>query len=874
MKCAWSLICLLTLGGLLSLSGAEKSPEPARKSYPVPWLRFAEFSTMPNLGDAHLLCDGDLKNNASWTQGTEAPGTLFFRFPKPVDIDSFRFMQGQSAVTCCRLYGDLTGKGSFDVLLSEYKVKKSEPNQWITLPVNRRQVHGLKWEAVSGNANYRTAYPTLREIEILSPAPVQLPEEKLPVRPAVSSGREIPMPPLTKREIDIRLCTDMWSYGLPTSDCRNPKKMKIARKVASFRNHPGIRKVVRYLKKVDANSVRLFVETPCVYDSLPWKSALWENYGDDLLKGLAGELAEQGIKLYYFSHAWMAPFQKRGMRAPMPFCRWDYPYEQSDRVRHIDPGKYKVQYPCTLCDAHFRTTWTQYLCEALDQGASGVYLMPDEWYFKGHDLRYMNCPACTEEFRKMYGYASPPAKIEDSDHYRKWKLFEYRKLAEVFDHAAETIRSRHPEAVIVRSDCAVGNASRGRMETTTAADIIWRRRDLADYAQMYCSGGKQEIAFVKEHEAVAGKDKLSGSMQWLGISHREKPDYPVQLHGIALADVMLGARAIDHYRMSYIQDKGWTENLIRCNRMIRLLEAWGIDRTDVPDSVCLLVSRASEDWWSLRERMRVSKRNQTAAFYLHLAGTDINTQKLQISENPRDRYHVQNETRGQGAKTAMNNLLTDNGVPYRIRYMDRPDTLKNLASFRLILVPFAYAVSDESFRLLEDAVKKGVRVVLFDQLAPADETGKLRKEPLLKKLLKYPNVTYLPESPAGQDGNLRKRKQYMDLIRNALAGSGHSFRSDRNSVSYVVTEYADKKGWILFLANWERKRTTTVSLALPGQEKARYAAECFSSAENVLREGVIASRNKWNAKDLSGFQIALKPAEVKLIRILREGARP
>ena len=126
----------------------------------------------------------------------------------------------------------------------------------------------------------------------------------------------------------------------------------------------------------------------------------------------------------------------------------------------------------------------------------------------------------------------------------------------------------------------------------------------------------------------------------------------------------------------------------------------------------------------------------------------------------------------------------------------------------------------------------------------------------------------------GQDGNLRKRKQYMDLIRNALAGSGHSFRSDRNSVSYVVTEYADKKGWILFLANWERKRTTTVSLALPGQEKARYAAECFSSAENVLREGVIASRNKWNAKDLSGFQIALKPAEVKLIRILREGARP
>ena len=68
-------------------------------------------------------------------------------------------------------------------------------------------------------------------------------------------------------------------------------------------------------------------------------------------------------------------------------------------------------------------------------------------------------PACTEEFRKMYGYASPPAKIEDSDHYRKWKLFEYRKLAEVFDHAAATIRSSSRAAFCRKFRWAAGISS-------------------------------------------------------------------------------------------------------------------------------------------------------------------------------------------------------------------------------------------------------------------------------------------------------------------------------------------------------------------------------------------------------------------------------
>jgi hypothetical protein len=278
-----------------------------------------------------------------------------------------------------------------------------------------------------------------------------------------------PLPAFTRKEIDIRLCIDVWYAGLaPKADA------------VSLEKNATFQETLKRFKEADANSARLFVETCCCADEMPWKSArLWPSHGADQLGPMAKVLHQKGLKLYFFTHAWMSPFQQRGRRAEFPYCRWDYPYEQSDRMIGVD-DHYKLAYPCIISESSFRNNWLQLLSEAIDQGADGVYLMPDEYYFKGHNLSRANCPFCAAEFKNMYGYDSLPkgggftvtkvggtsvinwGKVDDTEQYRKWKLFEYRKIAGVFQSVSAELKRRYPKAQIVMSDNKITEDLGGR----------------------------------------------------------------------------------------------------------------------------------------------------------------------------------------------------------------------------------------------------------------------------------------------------------------------------------------------------------------------------------------------------------------------------
>ena len=99
--------------------------------------------------------------------------------------------------------------------------------------------------------------------------------------------------------------------------------------------------------------------------------------------------------------------------------------------------------------------------------------MPDEWYYKGHNLATANCPACREAFKKAYGYDSMPKQVEDTEQCRKWKLFEYRQHAALFQSISAELASTSRTPNSSRATAKAASRSiRRRMEHTIPADIM------------------------------------------------------------------------------------------------------------------------------------------------------------------------------------------------------------------------------------------------------------------------------------------------------------------------------------------------------------------------------------------------------------------
>ena len=389
-------------------SSPSGHPDPSWGS-PLPWSRFARVETLPGMQAIAKLNDGNPDTCGIWCTGAEGGGEIAIRFPGPMEITQFRFLQ-QDGATKYRLTADVHGKGAFDTIIKEQTDAKPVVKQFIGISVHRK-VHGLTLAFLEGAAGYRSVY------------------------------------------------------------------------------------------------------------------------------------------------------------------------EQSDRMIGVD-DHYKLAYPCIISDPAFRNNWLELLSEAIEHGADGVYLMPDEYYYKGHNLSRASCPLCAAEFKKMYGYDSLPkgggftvakvggtsvinrGKVDDTEKYRKWKLFEYRKIADVFQSVSAELKRRYPKAQIVMSDNKITEDLGGRLEHNIALDIIENDPN-ADLSQVYGNAILDNVgsisAYARRIAAAAGPEKMLASIQWLNV--QDWPvDYPIQLFGYAIPQIMLGAKAYENYRLNYMYDKGWWPN--------------------------------------------------------------------------------------------------------------------------------------------------------------------------------------------------------------------------------------------------------------------------------------------------------------------------
>jgi hypothetical protein len=864
-------VLLILSGCAEAASAAEPAPVPSPPDptwgAALPWSRFARVETLPGMQAIANLNDRKPDTCGIWSSGVEGGGEVAIKFPGPMEITEFRFLQ-QGGASKYRLTADLEGKGEFNTVINEQADAKPVVKRFIDVPVNKK-VYGLKLAFLEGAATYRAPYPALGEVEIYSKAPA--PPSVVAAAPRavpLKAGAVKPLPPLVRKEIDIRLCIDVWYAGLP------PGKDS-----GVLADNKTFQETLKRFKEADANSARLFVETCCCADEMPWKSQkLWPGHGADQLGPLAKAFHQNGIKLYFFSHAWMSPFQRRGQRAEMPYCRWDYPYEQSDRLVGVE-DHYKVSYPCVISEPSFRNNWLQVLSEAIEQGADGVYLMPDEYFFKGHNLSRVNCPSCTAEFKKMFGFDSLPkgggstvtkvggtsvvnrGKVDDTEQYRKWKLFEYRKIAGVFHSISAELRKRHPKTQIVMSDNKITEDLGGRLEHNMALDIIENDPN-ADFGQMYGNAVLDKVGWISAYcrriAAAAGPEKMLASIQWLNVQDTPT-DYPIQLFGYALPQIMLGAKVYENYRLNYMYDKGWWPNALECHKMIRLLEQWGVREAKTPDVACLIVSRASEDWWRTKlEGMCGAAQAPDVAFNLLYAGDDVNRSAPKTAGSERDRVLKLDAVRGVGAKLAMESFLCENAVPYKVAFAERPDNLQDLKRFKLLVMPFCYSLSKEAFARIQEAVEAGAVLAIFGPLGPTDEFGNPHAQALLEQLVGKPNVIHVKDNLAAVGNSALKRAEYARLLQPVLKPLGYEFHAGGLPVECIVRVLPQQKGYLVYLGNWDGKTAARPVISLPPL-KGKVKIEVYNSADKTLTETTAA--------ELTALAVDVAPAHVKLLRI-------
>lgn len=895
-----------------AFAGASGKP-PSEWGGRFAWQMWARTTTLPALHSAAFLTDGDTDTTSQFTIGGEAGADMKIAFPKEVDVKGLRFVQKHSAATHYQLWADVDGSGAYTNLVADRTDEKSVVDEWIEIPIGKK-VRGLRLSFLAGEIGYRSVFPRLAELEIYGDGRNDSISDPKGGSYVQTLGPR-PFPRLDgKPATDIRLCTDWWNWGMQEWEKANEKLRIENEKLKSegngtkpeiqLRDWGNYKGTIGQLKELGATSVRLFAESESYGDKggmltfpVDWQENMPEER-HDWLAPLARELHSEGFKLYYFSHAWRAPIQKIGAQPPSPWRRWDYPYMASDALVGINEH-YKTWYPCALSDRDFRDSWTALLRGALKAGADGVYLCPDEYFYKGHNLSRCKCKSCRQAFKERFGYDSlpvlkPPKVAQnsqeqvimlqpaDTEQFRKYKVFEYEQLANLFHGVGADLRREFPKAKLVMNENqgSVGN-SNGRLEHTNCNDIFgngWEFDEKQVYggATMCVDAQFKNLIFAKHFEAACGgADRLLSSAGWGPANIKT----PTEQYNSVLPEVFVGAKALEIYRLNYIFMGGASSVWKNTLKMVRLLDAWGLRSSTMPADVGFVYSRASEDWWQVKigSQLDPSIRSAATDFHLYLADESIN-KIAEGGDSPERTRILSNERfRGWGAQNAVESLVAANGFPYRVLYAERPDNMKDLSRFKVLVIPFAYSLSRDAADAIKAAHAAGTRLVIFEHLAPTDEYGTPYDEPLLKDLVGQDGVTFIESSASDVSGDLRRMDDFAKTIAKANEASGYTFHANGlKPVPYLVRELNGGKGWLIYLCNtaayagnaWGHVNVANVTIGLPAA-KGTYRMETFSSATGEVAENAIGGKTAIPAESLRRFSLSIDPQEVKIVRIYK-----
>ena len=444
----------------------------------------------------------------------------------------------------------------------------------------------------------------------------------------------------------------------------------------------------------------------------------------------------------------------------------------------------------------------------------------------------------------------PTGYRADTEAYRKWLVFSYEQFASYIGEAAAEAKLARP-GVKTHSpmNLQLGTSFNNRMGIGIAEDILCQKADL-DYIRAYSYQSEDDLNYFhataqaeRARGANAGKGVISlHNCPWASSPAKYPGFYhdftPVWMSAPAVLSVMHGADIPLYWRYNFVFRGGYDAYVKQAFALIDALAAWGGKQATPPKTIAVLKSRASEDWWQLRQRY----------------GADA---------DPMD------QTRGYLYEKWIQEFLITNGYPYDIYYLDQPETFaKTLSDYDLVVLPFPYSMPERSLPVLEKFVAAGKPVLALGQNGPTDEWGVSYAKPLLASLIDSGKVSYVGDDVTVK-GHEHEFNRRMCQTFDTLLGDANPLYFDPHGqlVEVAMLERgADRK--YVCLVNWtDRPARVDVGVRVPAGGSYELLEHNGTEAHVVK----IGGQERVTDKDLRRFRIALDRWEIKLLYVRPSG---
>ena len=758
---------------------------------------------------------GDLTDGSFGTV-TDVPTEL--RFPRPVTISEFRVTLPGSYT---RLYADVTGSGRFEKVLDEScglipLSTWGNLRDWVWRRIVLEKPLTVRALLYVGRGHEVRVYGPAAANPGAASARAALPPAPAFAQTGAASTNWTEVAPADRLYYGFSL--EPWMFGTEGHFSRFHKKNTPVPPLAEWREW---RSLMDDFGTLYANFVLLF--PPKTFVGLPgvkgrgtyptpllWPSDVWYcSQPVDLLSQINADLKRRGILDFVIPREWT--FKTNGVS---------------------------------------KTPQVEFAAEIAARGSDGV-------------------PACVDE---QYWFAPAPGRVgkaperKDTPEYRDWYVRKMKATAEWMAEIKARQERLNPDAVTFGG---YGGCDywQDRFQNVSGCDwwgfegkvdVIGGDGTYFGVADDKLCGTGTYIPYVETAVQVACSAKrlsmatvnFNWGMQWDEKAKTMKNpvvyhDFPNTAHTAgALATYFAKGKYLDYWRHNFMDMKGpkTREAVRKGGFMVKKLAEWGGWKAQVPKDVLVLRSRTSEDWW----RLSFAGWANTKKF----PGTGVPSLGFSYF------YFV------------VNNLCAD-AVPFEIYCLHRPETWKDrVKDYKAVVLPFAYAVSDEAVAALAEAAKAGVRILAPGAypLGAVDDTGAKHPSGAFEGL----PVERLDFNLATGDSEPETYAKFRGQVRTALAAKGGATLTLARDPHYDVQAYAlevSPKEKLVMVANWS-ERPTEVNLGVRLPDGSYRMDVCDGCG---VRAGTIGGEGKFDAEDAANFRVSLKPEETLLFRFQKKG---
>lgn len=791
---------------------------------------FAEIRTLPYMAMARTLVDPDAEYRTAAIHeiGTPAKGIRYqFHFPK---VQTIAGVQWAVVVGPWAILADTTGNGQYDTLLRmDLEGRLSNPGGvWRSRAViNNRfwppvKAYGIQIVSLLSQIMDNRIY----DVQILCPKrSVKFKDTRRLERGVAEIQTNqvvtVAAPPVEQQFLK-GFHIEPWMFDAPGWIKLNPRP--------PLSQYAGFTNFVNGVKRMHGNVVNMWPPTtfetkgPGEYESdLLWPSQYdRHSVSENLLKLIAEACHGAGIKLFVMQ------------RNAYPKKLEEFPVTDTSKLEAAGINRHAREYLAGVAR------------EQAASGVDGVGIGFDEQAAWGlvTSLKQKD-PFTRKAFEERFKVPFPEEPA-DTEAFRKWVVFAYEQFAAYLQGASSAAKAANPKVLIKTPvHMSLGTLWNDRIKVGIAEDIVGHTADI-DFIR---ANGYEDGANIRHYIAAASTKRMIAANRTRGADVLlncpwandpvQLPGYyldftPAYMAGSPLSHIMNGGQMPLYWRYNFIFYGGYDQYVEQAYSILDTLAAWGGKDAKVPRHIAVLKSRASEDWWQIRQQY----------------GKD---------GNPMD------QTRGYLYEKWLLEFLFTSGYPFEMYYLDQPkDFAADLSQYAVVLLPFPYSLSKEAFDAVRHAAEKGTKIVVFDRKGETDEWGTPYPQPLFAEMIAGSKATFIAD-------DLPAVGHYPDVLSKFQASLDTMLGSRKpidvntygNDVEVSLLEKGPKERFVC-LINWA-DQPVKVDIGLRDLPDGRY--EMLQRDLREVRKVKLSGKEELAPAALKKFRVGLERWEIKLLYV-------